>query len=135
MEVAGQIVVMNEGRVEQTGPPADLYEHPKTEFVMGFVGPVNQRGAMFIRPHDLELLQVPAADAEEAMIERIVNLGFETRIEMLLADGEQIWAQMTREDADLLELSDGQIVYARPRRAKFFEPNGEPRTDELASAA
>jgi sulfate/thiosulfate transport system ATP-binding protein len=135
MEVAGQIVVMNQGRVEQTGPPADLYEHPKTEFVMGFVGPVNQRGAMFIRPHDLELLHVPAADAEEAMIERIVNLGFETRIEMLLADGEQIWAQMTRDDADLLELSDGQIVYARPRRAKFFEPNGEPRTDELASAA
>ena len=72
---------------------------------MGFVGPVNQRGAMFIRPHDLELLQVPAPEAEEAMIERIVNLGFETRMEMLLADGEQIWAQMTREDADLLELS------------------------------
>src|SRR5207244_314818 len=39
MEVAGQIVVMNEGRIEQTGEPQELYEHPKTEFVMGFVGP------------------------------------------------------------------------------------------------
>jgi sulfate transport system ATP-binding protein len=135
MEVAGQIVVMNEGRVEQTGQPSDLYEHPKTEFVMGFIGPVNRRGAMFIRPHDLELLHVPAPDAEEAMIERIVNLGFETRIELLLADGEQLWAQMTRAEADLLELMDGEIVYARPRRAKVFEPNGEPRTDELAPAA
>ena len=69
------------------------------------------------------------------MIERIVNLGFETRVELLLADGEQLWAQMTRAEADLLELADGQIVYARPRRAKVFEPNGDPRTEELASAA
>jgi sulfate transport system ATP-binding protein len=69
------------------------------------------------------------------MIERVVNLGFETRVELLLADGEQLWAQMTREEADLLELSDGQIVYARPRRAKVFEANGDPRTEELASAA
>ncbi len=136
MEVAGQIVVMNEGRVEQTGPPAELYEHPKTEFVMGFIGPVNQRGAMFVRPHDLEILHVPAPEAEEAMIERIVNLGFETRIEMLLADGAQIWAQMTRDDADLLEVANGEIVYVRPRRAKFFEPNGDSQaTDELAPAA
>ena len=104
MEVAGQIVVMNEGRVEQTGQPSDLYEHPQTEFVMSFIGPVNRRGAMFIRPHDLELLHVPAPEAEEAMIERVVNLGFETRVELLLADGEQLWAQMTRDEADLLEL-------------------------------
>jgi sulfate transport system ATP-binding protein len=135
MEVAGQIVVMNEGRVEQTGQPNDLYEHPQTEFVMSFIGPVNQRGAVFIRPHDLEVLHVPGPEAEEAMIERVVNLGFETRVELLLADGEQLWAQMTREEADLLELSDGQIVYARPRRAKVFEANGDPRTEELASAA
>ena len=124
MEVAGQIVVMNEGRVEQTGQPNDLYEHPQTEFVMSFIGPVNQRGAVFIRPHDLELLHVPAPEAEEAMIERVVNLGFETRVELLLADGEQLWAQMTRDEADLLELFDGQIVYARPRRAKVFEATG-----------
>jgi sulfate transport system ATP-binding protein len=135
MEVAGQIVVMNEGRVEQTGQPNDLYEHPQTEFVMSFIGPVNRRGAMFIRPHDLEVLHVPAPEAEEAMIERVVNLGFETRVELLLADGEQLWAQMTRAEADLLELVDGQIVYVRPRRAKVFEPNGAPRTEELASAA
>jgi len=135
MEVAGQIVVMNEGRVEQTGQPNDLYEDPQTEFVMSFIGPVNRRGALFIRPHDIELLHVPAPEAEEAMIERVVNLGFETRVELLLADGEQLWAQMTRAEADLLELVDGQIVYARPRRAKVFEPNGDPRTEELASAA
>ena len=134
MEVSDRIALMNKGRIEQVGRPRDLYEHPANEFVMGFIGPVNQRGAMFVRPHDLEILHVPAPEAEESMIERIVNLGFETRIEMLLADGEQIWAQMTRDDADLLELTEGQIVYTRPRRAKFFEPNGDSRTDELAAA-
>jgi sulfate transport system ATP-binding protein len=102
---------------------------------MSFIGPVNRRGAMFIRPHDLELLHVPTPEAEEAMIERVVNLGFETRVELLLPDGEQLWAQMTRDEADLLELADGQIVYARPRRAKVFEANGDARTEELAPAA
>ena len=134
MDVAEQIVVMNEGRIEQSGAPRDLYDHPQTEFVMGFVGPVNRRGAMFIRPHDLEILTAPALEAEEAMIERIVHLGFEARVELLLADGEQLWAQMTLAEAELKELADGQIVYARPRRAKVFEPNGESRTDELAAA-
>jgi sulfate transport system ATP-binding protein len=134
MDVAEQIVVMNEGRIEQSGAPRDLYDHPQTEFVMGFVGPVNRRGAMFIRPHDLEILMAPALEAEEAMIERIVHLGFEARVELLLADGEQLWAQMTLAEAELKELADGQIVYARPRRAKVFEPNGESRIDELAAA-
>jgi sulfate/thiosulfate transport system ATP-binding protein len=134
MDVAEQIVVMNDGQVEQAGSPHDLYDHPKTEFVMSFVGAVNRRGAMFIRPHDLEILQVPAPEAEEAMIERILQLGFEARVELLLPDGQQIWAQMTRDDAELMQLSEGEIVYARPRRSKVFEPNGEPRTDELAAA-
>jgi sulfate transport system ATP-binding protein len=133
MDVAKQIVVMNQGRIEQAGEPRDLYDHPRTEFVMGFVGPVNRRGALFIRPHDLEILQAPAPEAEEAMIERIVPLGFEARVELMLSDGTQLWAQMTLADAELMELAEGQIVYARPQRAKVFEPNGDMRTDELAA--
>jgi sulfate transport system ATP-binding protein len=134
MDVAKQIVVMNEGRIEQAGEPRDLYDHPATEFVMGFVGPVNRRGALFIRPHDLEILQAPAGEAEEAMIERIVPLGFEARVELMLSDGTQLWAQMTAAEAELMELTEGQIVYARPQRAKVFEANGDARTDELAAA-
>ena len=134
MDVAEQIVVMNHGKVEQAGSADDLYEHPRTEFVMGFVGAVNRRGAMFIRPHDLEILHVPAPEADEAMVQRIVRLGFEVRVELLLADGQELWAQMTRDEADLLELVQGAIVYARPRRAKVFQPNGESRTEELAAA-
>ena len=41
---------------------------------------------------------------------------------------------MTRDEAELDELTEGAIVYARPRRAKVFEANGEPRTEELSAA-
>lgn len=134
MDVAEQIVVMNHGRVEQTGAPNDLYEHPETEFVMSFVGEVNRRGSLFIRPHDVELSHVPGTGSEEAMIERIVQLGFEVRVELTLADGDGLWAQITRAEAQQLELAEGQIVYARPSRARVFDEAGEPRTAELAVA-
>ena len=59
MDVAGQLVVMNNGQVEQTGGPADLYEHPANEFVMSFVGEVNRIGEHFVRPHDMDMLATP----------------------------------------------------------------------------
>ena len=93
MEVAEQIVVMNEGQVEQTGPPRELYEHPKSEFVMSFVGSVNRLGSLFVRPHDVEILQKPEPGAEEAMIEHMVHLGFEVRVELVLGDGDSLWAR------------------------------------------
>ena len=73
MEVAGQIVVLNEGRVEQVGSPRELYEQPANEFVMSFVGPVNRLGDTFVRPHDVELLNEPDGEAAEAMVERVVH--------------------------------------------------------------
>jgi sulfate transport system ATP-binding protein len=134
MDVAEQIVVMNKGKVEQAGPPNALYEHPETEFVMGFVGEVNRRGHLFIRPHDVELSHVRGAGSEEAMIERIVHLGFEVRVELTLADGDGLWAQLTRAEAQQMELAEGQIVYARPSRARVFDDSGSPSTAELAVA-
>ena len=133
MDVAEQIVVMNDGKVEQAGGPRDLYEHPKTEFVMGFIGAVNRLGEEFIRPHDLVLQHVPESGAAEAMIERIVHLGFEVRVELTLADGEPLWAQLTRAQVEELELEEKQIVYVRPSRKKVFDENG-PRTEELVAA-
>src|SRR5947207_3776888 len=56
MELAEQIVVVNEGRVEQAGSPADLYEHPANPFVMGFVGPVTRIGDQWVRPHDVDVV-------------------------------------------------------------------------------
>jgi sulfate transport system ATP-binding protein len=135
MDVAEQIVVMNEGRVEQAGEPTDLYDHPATEFVMSFVGTANRIGALLVRAHDVAIGHVRGPRGEEAMIDRIVHLGFEVRIEMTLADGSPLLAQLTRAQVEELELRDGEIVYVEPRRARVFESNGAaPRTEELALA-
>jgi sulfate transport system ATP-binding protein len=120
MEVADQVAVMNGGRIEQVGGPRDLYEHPETEFVMSFVGPVNRVGDRWVRPHDLDLLLEPADGAEEAMIERVVHLGFEVRVELVRGDGEKLWAQVTRDACEQLELEQGEIVWVRPERARVF---------------
>jgi sulfate/thiosulfate transport system ATP-binding protein len=135
MDVAGQIVVMNDGAVEQTGSPRDLYDHPNTEFVMGFVGTANRIGERLVRPHDVAIAHIPADGAEEAMIDRIVHLGFEVRIEMTLADGGPLNAQLTRAQVEELELAERQIVYVKPNRARVFDSNGgSPRTEELVLA-
>jgi sulfate transport system ATP-binding protein len=120
MEVADRIVVMNHGQVEQVGGPRDLYEHPSNAFVMGFVGPVTRLGDSFIRPHDVELRLEPNGTTSEAMIERLVHLGFEVRVDLVLQDGQRLLAQVSREDAEQLELHQGQIIFARPSRVRVF---------------
>ncbi len=121
MDVAEQLVVMNEGRVEQSGTAGDLYEHPANEFVMSFVGEVNRLGEHFVRPHDMEVSLDPDERTEEAMVQRIVSLGFEIRIEFALGDGTEVWAQLTRAEIQRLELREGQIVYLRPRQTRVFD--------------
>jgi sulfate/thiosulfate transport system ATP-binding protein len=120
MEVADRIVVMNSGRIEQVGGPRDLYEHPANAFVMGFVGPVTRLGELFVRPHDVEVRRQPNGTTSEAMVERLVHLGFEVRADLLLGDGQRVAAQLSREDADELELARGQIVFVRPSRTRRF---------------
>jgi sulfate transport system ATP-binding protein len=120
MDVADRVVVMNGGHIEQIAPPRELYDHPANEFVMSFVGPVNRLGDAFIRPHDVELLLEPNGATQEAMVQRLVHLGFEVRVELVRDDGEVLFAQLTREQVDELELQRGQIVYVRPTRQTVF---------------
>lgn len=120
MEVADRVVLMNEGHIEQIGKPRDLYEHPANEFVMSFIGPVTRLGESFVRPHDLEIRVEPDVSSAEAMIERIIHLGFEVRVELVLESGEHVWAQVTRDEAERLELADGQIVFVRPGKTHVF---------------
>jgi sulfate transport system ATP-binding protein len=114
MEVARQIVVMNAGRVEQIGTPRELYDSPANDFVMGFVGPVTRIGEAPVRPHDLDILTEPAEGAVEAQVERVVHLGFEVRVDLHTGDGRHLWAQLTRDQTQQLELEEGQIVFVRP---------------------
>jgi sulfate/thiosulfate transport system ATP-binding protein len=115
MDLADQIVVMSHGQVEQVGEARELYDNPANEFVMTFVGEVNQLGRSFVRPHDVEF-----GEGDEALVERVVHLGFEVRVELRLANGEELWAQVTREEAQRLELTEGARVRVRPKHAKVF---------------
>jgi sulfate transport system ATP-binding protein len=120
MEVAEQIVVMNAGKIEQTGTPRELYESPSNEFVMSFIGPVNRIGDAFVRPHDVQILAEDDGSGTEALIKRVVHLGFEVRVELTLPDGREIWAQVTRDNAQQLELREGQILTVRLPQPRVF---------------
>jgi len=120
LELADSIVVMNRGRVEQVAPPRQLYDEPANAFVMSFVGPVNRIGDTWVRPHDVELRLEPNGSTHEAQVERIVRLGFETRVDLVRDDGQHLHAQLTRDECEELELSRGDIIYVRTKRAKSF---------------
>jgi sulfate transport system ATP-binding protein len=120
MEVAETVAVMNRGEIEQVAGPVELYEHPANEFVMEFVGAVNRLGDSFVRPHDLEITLTPNGTTREAMVVRLVHLGFDVRVELVRDDGEAMSAQLTRDEAQVMELQQGQIVYVRPTRQTTF---------------
>jgi sulfate transport system ATP-binding protein len=126
MEVAEQIVVMNRGAIEQAGAPRDLYETPANEFVMSFIGPVNRIGDAFLRPHDIQILPEADGTGSEALVERVVHLGFEVRVELKLHDGRDVWAQVTREVAQELELREGQILSVRLPTPRVFAAAAGP---------
>ncbi len=134
MDVADRIVVMDHGRIEQEGSPRDLYEHPANEFVMSFIGPVNRLGPAWVRPHDIDVLLDPTEGATEAMIDRIVYLGFEVRVELTRQDGSTLSVQVPRDEVERLELTTGQIVFARASRERVFDPRPMEPEEAAASA-
>ena len=121
MEVADQIVVMNHGRVEQTAGARELYDEPANEFVMSFVGPVNQARRRLdpaARPRAARARATarrgpPAWSASSTSASRRGSSS-------TLDDGEELWAQMTQEQAEELALAPGARVHVRPRRARSF---------------
>lgn len=113
MEVADTIAVMHEGRIEQTGTPRDVYDSPANDFVMGFLGPAVRIDGELMRPHDLRIALEPEDGAIEAMVTRIIHLGFEVRVEVELPDRTPARAQLTRAQASELELARGDIVYVK----------------------
>jgi sulfate/thiosulfate transport system ATP-binding protein len=88
LEVADRIVVINHGRIEQIGPPHELYDHPTSEFVMSFLGPVTTLDGHLVRPHDLEIETHPFPDAYPGRIQRFNRVGFEVRLDIQLTEDE-----------------------------------------------
>jgi sulfate transport system ATP-binding protein len=120
MDVADRIAVMDAGRIQQAGSPRELYEEPATAFVMGFVGPVNRVGDAFVRPHDLEIVSSSNGVTRPARVSRLVHLGFEVRVELEHEDGEVLVVQVTRDEAEELDVEPGSLVHVRPRRQRVF---------------
>jgi sulfate transport system ATP-binding protein len=123
MEISDRIAVMSAGKIEQVGDPREIYDRPATDFVMGFVGPVSRLGGKLVRPHDVTIALEPGDARIEAMVKRVVHLGFEVRLELELPDGSEARAQLTRAQADELELGRGDIVYARPPAGVAIDPS------------
>jgi sulfate transport system ATP-binding protein len=110
MEVADRLVIINEGRLEQVGSPAEIYDRPSNEFVLKFLGPATQLAGVWVRPHDLNVHRDGQGDGYRATVERITHLGFEVRIDLLLDSGETTWVQLSRGAADELGLETSDVV-------------------------
>jgi sulfate transport system ATP-binding protein len=136
MEVSDEIVVMNKGRVEQVGSPAEIYDHPASAFVMSFIGPVNvlpsssrlfqdnrfdtSNPQVFLRPHDVVIDTHYEGSRTNAKVSRVVHLGWEIEVQLKLDDAHEVKAILTREQFNQLNLKPEQRVYVKPKDAKSF---------------
>jgi len=112
LDVADRIAVLNHGHIEQVGSPADLYDRPENDFVMSFLGAVSSLNGVLVRPHDLRLSHIDTVGSTSAVIRRVVHLGFEVRIELNADDdAAPLTAQVTRSEAELLNLRSGDRVF------------------------
>ena len=145
MEVADRLAIINHGRLEQVGTPADMYDHPANEFVLTFLGPATRLGGQWVRPHDLALHHDegarPTPDAVPGTVSRITHLGFEVKVDVTLDDGA-CWVQLSRGTAADLGLAPGQRVWvvrtestgpaSEPETTSESAHDGEPEADEAA---
>jgi sulfate transport system ATP-binding protein len=115
LEVSDEIVVINDGRVEQIGSPDDLYDNPANDFVMGFLGEVTHINGHPVRPHDVDISGTPIlAGAAQGTISRILRVGFEVRISVLTDAGEEVAVQLTKSHSTALGFEEGQTVWVSP---------------------
>ncbi len=113
MTVSDHIAVMDHGRIEQVGGPVELYDRPANPFVMSFLGPVSKVGERLVRPHDITISLTPEDGAQQATVTRVVHLGFEVRVELEVEGEGPVSAQMTRYEAEQLELVEQDVVWVR----------------------
>ncbi len=154
-EVSDQVVVLNRGRIEQMGPPQELYEQPATPFVTGFLGSVNvlrgesasgmglqangaiadgtnghdQGVSLYVRPHDIELTHERNGHPSwPGRIARVTPLGAFVRLEVALADGNDVRVELSRDRFTALGPRVGDSFFVAPRDLKVFaDPSHQPQ--------
>jgi sulfate transport system ATP-binding protein len=151
LEVADRVVLMNKGRVEQLGSPDEVYNHPASPFVYGFLGNVNVfhgrvhegvlasdgvefdveghgsgKGTAYIRPHDLEVERyAPGAEGIVVKLRRAHAIGPLAQLDLERADNAQIIeATISNERYIQLNLKDGETLVVRPKRLRVFVDEG-----------
>ena len=160
LELSHQVIVMNDGQIEQDGTTQAIYNDPASPFVASFVGSANvirgivigrhvqfgdqqlpggeliEEGApahAYVRPHDVLLATEPVnGSSSPATVERINDLGWISKVQLTLPDGQSLIAEVPNDQ--LIDVRIGQVVYLDLRNAKVFPPaDGQRvRSDELA---
>jgi sulfate transport system ATP-binding protein len=149
LEIADRVVVMNAGRVEQAGTPRDVWMQPATPFVYGFLGDVNQiegyaaggqwrapgvslpapsfegpdeqRAVAYVRPHELDILPyAPAAGGIAVKLNHAYLTGPGAVLELRRENGALLEAHLPEEAYRGLDLREGVMLLARPRRGRIF---------------
>lgn len=134
LEVADEIVVVNEGRVEQIGTPDQLYDQPANDFVMRFLGETTLLDGHTVRPHDIEATTTPGAPGTVAgTVERVLRVGFEVRVTVRTESGDDVLVTMTRTHARSLGLEEGAKVWLSIAEGAITVPAGGTQPAPVAA--
>ena len=118
LTMSDRMAVFNEGAIEQIGTPAEVYEHPTTEFVAGFVGISNvlvRDGRRFtIRPEKILMTESTGGDGETGVIREVVYVGSVTRYIVDLHSGGEL--VVVRQN---LETSSHEVLEAKGKRVRL----------------
>ncbi len=123
LEVADEIVVINEGRVEQIGSPDTLYDKPANDFVMRFLGETTDLAGRTVRPHDIDVTMQPGElGATQGTVTRILRVGFEVRVTVRTEDGSDVLVSMTRTLARNTGVEEGAKVWLTTAKGAISVP-------------
>jgi sulfate transport system ATP-binding protein len=158
-EVADHVVVMNHGKIEQVGSPAEVFEHPANAFVMDFLGNVNvfhgrieqgkavapgvefhypeyqqteaRDAAIYVRPHELWIERKQnGVPSLAAKVLHVSPAGSRTKVELQAVDTNTlITAELTSERYAELGLKSGETVHVSARRVRVFVPEATPQPE------
>jgi sulfate transport system ATP-binding protein len=148
LEVSDRVVVMNQGKVEQIGTPQDVFDHPATPFVMGFLGSVNvfhgrveagrahlgplsveypahsdetARPAQgFARPYELALAREEAGDGFWAVLRHVTPAGAVVKLELEDGEARLVQVEITRDQLEALQPRAGERLFVKPRHVRVF---------------
>jgi putative spermidine/putrescine transport system ATP-binding protein len=135
LTMSDRIAVFNDGRIEQVGPPAEVYEHPQSEFIAGFVGFSNvleRNGRRYtVRPEKINVLEdgaeaEPGAHVEAGLVRDVQYVGPVTRYHVTLDRGGELQVL-----AQNLEEGSSEVLEVKGRRVRVeWRPGQESEIDE-----